>query len=311
MRRPSRTTAGEEFRRALAGAVTAYGPGTRFTEDFVDFMDSFMRYTKTEDKFFGILKKEAHDPASVINIDTPSGLYNNVAIICGYQKDGNSGHAVAYVKMNHKWYVGDNEKGMLILRQNGAPVWDTKYAGDWNMSMMCYLYISEVLPVCHVPELNSYGFHGKISFKQHVSSCWGDSIQTVIMNANGFREQFLHLYNLVNRARMEYPIFQADVTVVEAIGRNINALERILKIQVENEGTPQYKLCYLLSLCFVRMMTWEHEYGTSHTYVNHIEGATGIHLLEAEDTLGREPGPHIQMVPFGGGKRTNKKTRKN
>jgi hypothetical protein len=174
------------------------------------------------------------------------------------------------------------------------------------MSGMYYFYINEILPVFPIVHLNRYGFHGKIAFKQHVSSCWGDSIQTVIMNSNGFREQFIHLYNLI-KSTPGVLVGSPDQILDKCITRLANILG-ITPSQF-NSRSRVHRVLLLLSLSFIRMLTWEPPYGVS-LYVDHIQGRTGLHLLQVNSSEGAEPGEDIPIRERFGGKRKTRK-RKN
>jgi len=297
----SLTNAGETFRRFLAEQPQEYGPGPGYIDDLQRFMDTFIEITKTNTKFKGISAKSPHTYSSVKTVIDNGYTYNNVGIICVYAYPDRSGsHAVPYVKMNDNWYVGDDEKGMLILRKNGPPTWQTKYSKTWTVYSMYYFYINEIVPLFPFKELNRYGFHGKIAFKQHESSCWGDSIQTIVMNSNGFREQFVHLYNLVKST----PGLVSGEPVV-VLKRFMARLAEILAITpaLQKQSSREYKLLLLLSLSFIRMITWEPPY-TMDPYVDHLEGTRGTRLLQLDDSEGAEPGPDIRISEVFGGRQT-------
>lgn len=301
VRRDSLTNAGEAFRQLFSGQPLIYGSGPDYIQNLEEFMHIFILLTKTDTKFKGVSMTLPHNTNKMKIINDGIYTYNNVAIIGMFRDPANlaSGHAVPYVKMNDKWYVGDDEKGILILRKNGPPTWNTKYATTWNMIGMYYFYINQILPVFPTTELNKYGFHGKITFKQHVSSCWTDSIQTVLMHSNGFREQFLQLYNLVKSTPGIFVGSSATVILQQCISR----LSVILSVSgIYAPNSPQHKLLLLLSLSFIRMMTWEPPF-SQYSYVTDIQGASGKHILQANNSDGAEPGPDIHITERFGGKR--------
>jgi hypothetical protein len=308
IRRGSITNAGEMFRTFFASQPLIYGSGPEYVRDLEQFMDTFIQITKSETKFKGTIINVPHDPNLVKTIILDGYTYHNVAIICLYRNQANlsSSHAVPYVKMNDRWYVGDDEKGMLVLRKNGPPTWNTVYSKTWVITGMYYFYINEILPVFPIIELNKYGFHGKIAFKQHVSSCWGDSIQTVIMNANGFREQFVHLYRLLKSTP---EVFTG--TPLEILEKCMIRVSNILAIKPSryDHTSSVHRVLLLLSLSFIRMITWEPPYGIS-TYVDHIQGTSGLHLLQLNSSEGADPGEDIRITEPFGGKRSKRKTRK-
>jgi len=307
LRRNSITKAGNTFRHYLANSPEPYGPGSNYVKDLEKFMASFMEMTETGNKFKGIAVTRPHGYREFREQEDQGVIYKNVGVICVFANpDDLSAHAVAYVKMNDKWYVGDDENGFLIIRTNGPPSWLTLYAGSWTVTMMYYFYISSVLPVFPIPELNRYGFHGKISFKQHESSCWGDSIQTIIMNSNGYREQFVHLYNMVKDT---YKILEGTPTDIHAKIRS--RLAQILGYShvIQKPESNEYKCIWLLSLSFVRMLSWETPYGTR-PYVDHIMGKTGLHLLLADSSRGGIEGPEIKITSQFGGSHSTRSTRR-
>ena len=314
IRRGSITNAGEVFRSFFASQPVLYGSGPEYVRDLEQFMDTFIKITKSETKFKGVIITAPHDTNTVKTVVSDGYTYHNVAIICLYRNrlDPSSGHAVPYVKMNDRWYVGDDEKGMLILRKNGPPTWQTIYSKTWGVTGMYYFYINEILPVFPLVQLNRYGFHGKIAFKQHVSSCWGDSIQTVIMNANGFREQFVHLYNLVKSTP---GVFSG--TPPEILDKCMTKLSAILAIPPTpyNHTSNVHRVLLLISFSFIRMISWEPPYGIF-TYVDHIQGTSGLHLLQLNSSEGADsadPRVNFRITDSFGGKRSKRskpKTRK-
>jgi len=306
-RRPSITQAGESFRVFFASQPDVYGPGPGYIQDLERFMDTFNTLTKSVNKFKGIHMTTDHNANDYRTQVIEGNIYHNVGIIGLYRnlENPSSGHAVAYVKMNDRWYVGDDEKGILVSRKNGPPTWQTIYSKTWRIIGMYYFYISEILPVCPIPNLNRYGFHGKITFKQHRSSCWGDSIQTVIMNANGFREQFVHLYALVKSTP---GIFSGPPN--EILDKCMTRLSGILSIQPSryNHTSNVHRVILVLSLSFIRMVSWEPPYNT-YEYVNHIQGRSGDHLLQQNSSEGGEPGTNLPITHPFGGNRSNRSNR--
>ena len=286
VRRPSITGIGERFRLRLASQPSIFGPGAGYKDDVSSFLDSFMEITHTQSNFRGIYLNHAHTYDSVKEQVVNGIRYINVGIVGSYRNpdpQALGGHAVAYVKINDQWYAGDDEKGFLLLRTRGPPLWETKYASGWNMQEMHYFYVSSLVPVIPEPNFNNYGFHGKISFKQYKTSCWGDSVQTILMNANGYREQFVHLYNLV---KLEQPPIISSSFDKTHMNFNL-AISRVLGIPevLIHPLSPKYKCITLLSLSFIRMISWEPPYSIQ-GFVTHIEGAHGLHELLPEDTVG-------------------------
>jgi hypothetical protein len=285
VRKKSLTPLGDTFRLTLASQPSIFGPGPAYKEDIDSFLRTFIGIIHTGNIFAGTHIHEAHTYDSKKEAVINGITYINVGIIGEYRNPDPAavfGHAVAYVKINDNWYVGDNEKGFLVLRTRGPPVWETQYAAGWDMHTMHYFYISSLLPVLPEANFNNYGFHGKISFKQSGSACWGDSLQTILMNANGYREQFLRLYILVREYRpldpasFEITIRQFNIAIATILG--------ITDILI-HPASPKYKCITLLSLSFIRMMTWEPPYAM-YKFVTHIEGARGLHDLVPDDTTG-------------------------
>jgi len=275
IRRNSVTNLGEKTRSAFSGQPQVPGPGLCYREDFATFMDTFIEVSKAYNKFGWVRLEENHNFSDYIFRMIDDVRYNLVAILCAYKHpverpDGITIHAVPYVKMNDYWYEGDNEKGVLRLRMNGPPIWTHKYGTGIQMEMgsMIYFYVNILVPIFPIPPLNNYGFHGKIVSKQNGTTCWTDSIQTILMNANGYREQFTHLYNLAKTP----PFFDPGVIITseETIKTFMKKLKSIFDIQ-EITTPAIINTLNILSLIFTRVFFWKLiEYPTN--YVTHKPG---------------------------------------
>jgi len=297
LRRRSYTEAGEAFRRLfVCDIVPAHGHGPDYLTDLKNFITKFKELTETTTKFSGQFVSVPHEYAAYATYSPSGVVHENVGIICMYQNPSkpNNQHAVAYVKINENWYTGDNEKGVLVLRERGPPLWTTVYGGTWPIITMVYFYKSILLPSTPAAEPGgALGVHGKVSFRQHISSCWGDSIQTVIMNANGFREQFTHLYTLVTQS---VELQEGDDTEILQIKYSQRFCE-VLGFTDEKAAADPYglRVINLLSLSFIRMAIWEHAYPSG--FITHIEGHAGnLHQLRTNATAGGRRQTRRSMV---------------
>jgi len=225
-----------------------------------------------------------HNFSDYTTVKTVEGKYNLVAILCAYKHPvvgpgGIGAHAIAYVKMNDYWYEGDNEKGVLRLRINGPPTWRHTYPGS-EMDYMTYFYVNILVPIFPIPPLNPHGFHGKIISKQNGITCLTDSVQTILLNANGYREQFTHLYNLVK------PSPGVIITIDQFIKSSMKILKSLFNVDPEITETTQTinSTLLVLSLTYARKFLWENQYPLN--YVTHEPGNPENVILQINKSEG-------------------------
>jgi hypothetical protein len=107
-----------------------------------------------------------------------------------------SGHVVSYVRIKGNWYMADNEKGFLQKRANNAPPgWDAIYTHsypyyvDKMFKFVVNKTIADTLVVDAVD--NQSGLHSPY---QYHMTCGSDSMMSVLMYSDGYRDSFDKLY---------------------------------------------------------------------------------------------------------------------
>jgi hypothetical protein len=339
VRRPSVTNATEKTRLTMASDKVGFGSGSGFCEDLKDFLSTLMEITATKGRLIGQVFTTPHTYSPTYYKD--GNQYKNVGIICGYREvpPGRGAHYVAYTMMNDIWYEADNGKGCLVRRKWGPPIWETKYAKTWSVVSMYYFYVKPEF-ITPLPELNEDGFHGKISFKHYASSCWSDSVEAILVNSDGYRDIAMPLYPLVKEiepfkyliinlsneyAKRGLPQPSAEALAAEAgridiyasgvFSNCMIALSRgMLGITPEDLVKPRsskYKCLALLSLMFIRMLTWEPPFANQ-PFVTYVQGHQGaLHPLRYNTTDGTETYQHgifVSGISGIGSKRNNKRT---
>lgn len=131
----------------------------------------------------------------------PVGLILQIRCL-GIKEDGTifqtGAHSVSYVCMDGNWYKADNEKGFLESRSvNTMPGWDVKYTtGAWFTSQT-YIFLANIANTSAVPTQPPRTRSGQYSPFQYNSTCSPDSMSAVFMLADGYKQEFEKIYNLM------------------------------------------------------------------------------------------------------------------
>lgn len=317
VRRPSISLgegpAGKRFKEILKSVEGTYGSGPKYREDLNEFMDTFIKFTRSGDTFGGMfVQDKTKEFASEVQLN--GNTYVTVGLIALFSDPnpvtrGAFGHAVPYVRMNGDWYKGDNEKGFLEFRTNGPPSWDTTYPPDWTIESMYYFYIKKselerIMPTRIQIPLPHTKFSGRVTFKQSEAACWSDSIQSVLMNSDGYRDVFMDFYTDVFfgadcRSILEFPA-NLDCRAVLTSEAYLNHLalntEEVNKYKyrilnnitlkvatlfgIKPTDTPttlEIKVFNLIGLTFFRMLSWGMVPWNHGPFIEHVVGRTGAH----------------------------------
>jgi len=93
------------------------------------------------------------------------------------------GHAVPYLKIGGVWFDGDNSTG-LLKKISGNPASDMESRGDVIVGGILYYKKRSLALTGRRPD----DWDGVPTYGQHGSTCGTDTIQTILMYADGFYE---------------------------------------------------------------------------------------------------------------------------
>ena len=104
-------------------------------------------------------------------------------------------HAVPYIKIGESWYIGDNEKGGLVRREYGMPIGTTRYftssqSVEGELKYAILFYAEDHLVRKSNGERPKKDYTGTPIFGQTSTTCNPDSLQTILMLADGFHAYF-------------------------------------------------------------------------------------------------------------------------
>jgi hypothetical protein len=104
-------------------------------------------------------------------------------------------HAVPYIKIGESWYIGDNEKGGLVRREYGMPTGSTRYftssqSVEGELKHAILFYAEDRLVSKSNGERPKKDYTGTPIFGQTSTTCNPDSLQTILMLADGFHAYF-------------------------------------------------------------------------------------------------------------------------
>jgi hypothetical protein len=132
------------------------------------------------------------------------GLGEVVGTVCLFftlilNPDGNiefSGHVVSYVRIKGNWYMADNEKGFLQKRSNNSPPdWDSIYTHSYPyyVDKIFKFVVNKTIADTLVVDAtdNQTGLHSPY---QYHMTCGSDSMMSVLMYSDGYRDSFDKLY---------------------------------------------------------------------------------------------------------------------
>jgi hypothetical protein len=135
-------------------------------------------------------------------IEFISGNLECVGLICLFTFGRGGGHFVPYVRVAGIWYNGDNEVGFL-RRRNTLPSVFMQYKDPSAEVQELTNYASDIICFYADPSLFSRGrrpVDGKLVFGQTDKTCGPDALQTVLMFADGFYENYMmDIYSKLKR----------------------------------------------------------------------------------------------------------------
>ena len=127
-----------------------------------------------------------------INIENKNGKVC-VGIIVLYWFSGFLGHFIPYLKINDYWYNGDNEYGYLRKLSDQSVSKLRLYvnkSGEIDLLFKVKEYILFYIDPEKIVERDNIDYSGYPCFGQTSNTCGPDSLQTILMLANGFYDFF-------------------------------------------------------------------------------------------------------------------------
>lgn len=165
-----------------------------------------MNMSETLIQYYGTSSMEIYNVKSSIVYALPNYDYQLtrngktcVAVLQVIKINDKEVHAIPYVKIGNHWYNGDNDRGFLRKRLHPPSV-TTSYSSNPEdkthfLEGMCfYIDPAEITDV----QYNGISLTGVPTPGQTGSSCGPDSIQVILMWANGYREQFRKKFNHIS-----------------------------------------------------------------------------------------------------------------
>lgn len=139
---------------------------------------------------------EAYKITEGFNTPFPEG-YEHIGSIVGYRLPTGAGHAVGYVKIGEKWYVADNQTGILIPRR--GPICPGSQYVDMHRGTLAVVPGSVLDSVTHIHvstdivrgETSIFGVAGRAIASQRGVTCGTDSIHNVLFLGNRSRRIFM------------------------------------------------------------------------------------------------------------------------
>ena len=144
--------------------------------------------------------------------------YELIAVIATFKKDTSLvGHVVAYIRINNKWYIADNEKGVIQRRSAGIPSKSMKYMrfnGKENDSLSMIGAMTIYWDPAKLPAVSrtNIDYAGVPTFGQTGGSCALDSLQSVLMFADGPRDLFRNIYSKLDMSKCLWPTTRPSQT---------------------------------------------------------------------------------------------------
>jgi len=344
--------AGKKFKGILKTVEGSYGSGPRYREDLDEFMNTFIKFIKAGNNLDGRFVTDKSTPFSSEH-EITGITYVTVGLIALYvdpnpSTRGDFGHAVAYVRIDGDWYKADNEKGFLEFRTNGPPSWDTTYPPNWVIESFYYFFMKKtelerIKPTRIQIPIPATKFSGSVTFKQSEAACWSDSIQSVLMNSDGYRDIFMDLYTDVFfgsdcKSILEFPanldcraaisseayLTHLSLNTEEAYQYKFRILKNItLKIAtlfgIKPTDTPtqlEIKVFNLIGLTFFRMLSWGKVPWSYGPFIEYVVGRTGHHPIRPNNSVGvystkqtnmNEDIPSPVKMNIGGNRRLTKR----
>lgn len=276
----------------------------------------------------GIIEKPIESTAYPLLYMVPGkGAMRKVATWCSFREttvnpDGqlsiNGLHFVPYICYNKQWYKGDNEKGFLEKRAtNLPPNWDIAYTANraWELECMIDCFVHEAV-VADITQIAGEDKSGTVVPSQYGSTCGPDSLQTILMFADGFRGYFDKMYKTlfkmqpslsINNLKDELRAPHVSCPIVPGIGWMVEGnpfangltsrrpaaraslfewlnilgylyLGKQITEAVWSGIDPNVRiiLTFALGMC-VRKKSWEETYGSEP--LTHVRGSSAIHVI--------------------------------
>ena len=193
-------------------AVGCVPEGTKIENNFRLIKDIMTSFDLLNNEIRVILKENINSTTTFLSkayfLGRGSSVekqFSCIAIFAFFSLKNGAGHFVPYICINGRWYIADDEKGILILRTNGIISGNTKYIqpdGVVDKSSQIYqvilIYcISTAIPV---EQSKKTDYSGDAIFGQSGLTCGPDSIQSILMFADGLRDIFMHMYNNIQQS---------------------------------------------------------------------------------------------------------------